>query len=149
MLNPADIHERIAAYIEQALANPNIPGAWRQSRFTYEQFGSMEAAEIEHHSFAIGMPASDPDPGDRQTHREIRTTTEVSIRWGHRLRSDAAVVDTLLARKAEAELTAAVRDTPSDPSLGIDVTGWRRTTTRDGLLFLGELGLRVVHLYTA
>lgn len=147
MLTLDEIHERLAAHLTAALAVPEVEGPWRESLAPNDLFPLLDSTEIEHHGFALGFPISTPDPADRQRLDHIRTTTTVSIRWGHRIRADAVAFDTKEALKAERELTAAARRIDNNPGLHVDVAGWSRSTSRDGLLFFGELLLRVVHLY--
>lgn len=136
---------RISEHLLLALANPTEAGAWRESRYPYGQFG-VDSPEIEHHGFAIGQPRMTPDPGDRQQGHVLATTTLV-IAWAHRLRAEAAVLDTRAALRAEAELIAAVKATPSNPRLKLDLFEVTRRPSRDGLVFVGETSWSVYHLY--
>lgn len=136
---------RLSAHLVVALASPTEAGAWRESRYPYGQFG-VDSPEIEHHGFAIGQPRMTPSPTDRQQGQILATTT-VIVAWAHRVRAEAAVLDTRAAYRAEAELIAAVRSTPSNPRLKFDLVDVARRPSRDGLVFVGETSWSVSHLY--
>jgi hypothetical protein len=141
MLNAADIHSAIATQIEAALAAPTIEGPWLQSRHPYGVF--LDAPEIEHHSFAIRVGSTESDLQDRQR-ADVGTWSgsEIRIRWAHRLRVEAAVLDTLDGYRAEAELVAAIKATPVLPLLFLTA---ERSDRRNGLVLVGELVWRIKH----
>lgn len=146
-LTPRQILERVATSITTRLSTPQIPGAWSPATYTYEQFGSAALTEADHHTFALQLPGSIPR-GDRQ-HPSVGTfsTTELAVRWGHRIRPEAVVFDQLEALDAEVELVAAIVATESNPRLELALSSANRTTTRDGLVFLGELHFAIPHNY--
>lgn len=144
----ADISSRIAESIEAKLASPTVPGAWLQSRHAYEEFPRLDSAEIEHHGFAIGMPATSFGEDDRQLRGHgSQVATTVGVRWGHRLRAEAVAADRLAAYAAEEELVNAILDTNSDPRLLIIVQAISRGTARGGLAHVGSVDLLVGHRY--
>lgn len=146
VLKPSTLHSKLAEHLETVLANPTVPGAWRQSRFPAENF-DLTQPELEHHGFAIGIPSSSPEPTSRQDLGVIAVSTVV-IRWAHRLRADAAVVDTLAAYEAEVELNDAVHRLDGR-SIGARLyfQGVTRNTSRSGLLRVIESTWGVSHLY--
>lgn len=147
VLKPSTISQRIAEAITARLASPVVPGAWRQSRYPYGAFGP-ESPEIEHHGFAIGLPRTTPLDGDRRDRLVgAGSFTEVAIRWAHHLRAEGAVVDERAALDAELELVAAVGLTDGNPELCPIWTGTTRSTSRNGLVFVGECRFDVGHYY--
>jgi hypothetical protein len=146
-LTPRLILERVATSITTRLSSPQIAGAWEQSTYTFEQFGSAALTEADHHTFALQLPGTTPR-GDRQ-HPSVGTfsITELAVRWGHRIRPEAVVFDQLEAMDAEVELVAAIIATESNPRLELVLAGATRSTTRDGLVLLGDLRFSIPHNY--
>lgn len=135
-LAPADISERIAAYLVSALANPAVPGPWRESRHPYSVF--FDAPEIEHHAFCIRVQGTQTHGRDRQNGSTYSEST-VLVRWAHRLRAEAAALDERAGLRAEAELTAAIKATPPDPELRLQFVSATREDRRNGTVLVGEI----------
>jgi hypothetical protein len=147
VLTPRAILERVAASILTALATPHIAGPWSQSRVGYDQFASRDSGEIEHHSFALAVLSTEAQGERRPVGPGCFAITELGVRWAHRLRAEAVAFDTAEAHDAEIELVAAIQATAKNPDLQPQFLTASRSTTRDGLVLLGELRWSVPHRY--
>lgn len=146
MLSVVDIRTRLADHIETELS-ADATGAWRRSRHAPGRFpGVADTRDEAHHGFAISLPETSPVTEGRQRPTPgLYSATAVLIRWGHRLRADGASDDYDAALEAERRLVAAIETLDRDPAMHPRVIGLGRSETPDGLLFLGELRLAVLH----
>jgi hypothetical protein len=143
----------LAALGPDATPTPDAP--WRVSRHPWDVFQSQrDSRQIEHHAFAVGLPSSPPIDGRQRSGGALVCRTSVGIRWAHALRADNASADYDAALVAEAQLVAAIgaqqipagTATPNRP-FNLRIVSIDRTTTPDGLAFLGDVRAELTHTY--
>lgn len=145
-LTVKEVRQRIESAIEQALPR------WKKSTFTYDKFGQDPRAEL-HLSFAVGVPETVwASPIESSVTRRAttggRVQTSVGVRWGYRIRSDAAVADQDLALDMEDLIRAAIMSSSNDTNLHLWVERASRSS-RDidaGILLIGDLSIGSQHL---
>lgn len=138
VLTPAQICQRLVDAIVSGLSTPGVPGPWLPSTVPFELFPQVASGEHQHHGFVVHLPSTAPHDRDRQTRQSGVGTycaTSVTIRWAHVLRPEAVQIDTIAALEAEQELLVTLRGLSDDPLILVEE---RRSSTRDGLVFLGE-----------
>lgn len=145
-LTVQDLRARIAASITGTIG----PDGWRESRYVVDLFPT-DGRDMSHLCFAVGVPATQTDPRDRQSgrggavERGTQANSTVLVRWGFRLRADAQVEDYSDALNAEATLVATVLATDPNPGLSLTVTRMSRGVAGDGTLFVGAVEFLAVH----
>jgi len=150
VLKPSAIRSRLQTALLAALGS-----AWAVSRHSYDVFpDGRDSRELEHKAFAIGLPQSRPiQGGGRQASAVgVYSGTVVGIRFSFRLRVDAVSADYNEALDAEHLIVQhGVRlkeGASANPELGPALLSIDRTTSPDGLHFLGHVQFLVPHRYT-
>lgn len=133
------VRSRVAAAIEAA-------SGWTEAHQTWERFASNTRHDL-HKGFTVAVTDTVPGPAQdrqKQATRATLVTSTVSVRWGYRVRADAAPSDTGSAYDAEAEMVQAVLGI-SRTDLHVIYAGSPVRDTSSGDWLIGESRFRVLH----
>ena len=118
---------------------------WRESPWSLDAFGN-DPDQVQHHAFAVGLLSSQPHPtpGRRQPQEGLSTSTQVQLRFAHRLTLDGQVASYDAAMEAELEALAAVLGTIDRTALHIVWDGTSRESLGEGWVIV-TLNFTAVH----
>jgi len=115
-----------------ATALSALPG-WKQSAWHLDTFGK-DPDQVQHHAFAVGILSSQPtaQPGRRQYPEGLATSSQVEVRFAHRLTVDNQVAAYDAALDAELDAITAVLSTIDRTALHILWDGSSRSALGEG-----------------
>ena len=138
-ITPSAIRQRIATAVDAV-------SGLHESRWGWSLFAS-DTDHAAPGAFAVGLPATSPLSSRQRLSEGARVRTIASVKYAHRLRSDAQVGDYDAALAVEASIVVAVM-AMSLADLSLLWAGEpSREVTPAGDWFLGELRFQVDHLY--
>jgi len=141
-ISPATIRARIAAEISSDLTSFN------ESRWSVDLFGS-DAQHVLHQSFAVGLGSSSVLQAARnRRHGGALASTQIVVRFAHRVRADNQVSDYDSALGSELSIIAAVLSTSLVDIVGLEFKSVQsRTVVPSGDWFLGSVLFDVQHIF--
>ena len=118
---------------------------WRESVWALDAFG-LDPDQVQHHAFAVGLLSSQPHPtpGRRQPQEGLTTSTQVQLRFAHRLTLDGQVASYNAALDAEQDAIQAVLGTIDRTALHIVWDGTSRESLGEGWIIV-TLNFTAVH----
>lgn len=103
-LDVSAIRLRVVAAISGALA----ASGWRETKATYDQFGTSEGEGRFHKGFAVGTPLTTPRQDRQRRSLGALSDTDVRVRWAYQLGAMKQTTSYDEALAAEASIRKAI-----------------------------------------
>ena len=138
---PDTIRARVAARI-------GLLSGYKQSRWVLDLFGT-DSNHVMHHAFAVGLGSTRAQGAARsRRHGGTLVTTQVIIKWAHRIRADAQVADYDAALQSEQDVIESMQGVALTDIISLELNSiTQRQVAPSGDWFLSSVLYDVQHFY--